>query len=164
MTRIRFDGLAFASQPVSAFPQAAGLRSGHPNETGQWFNPSACTQQGGLPRQAVFAGLQHQIASRNRHDPLFRLSALLTRARFRRPAMIAFFVQIKCELGRAYEVANALSEAEIASEIYSTAGNYDLLVKFYVERGTDIGHFINEKVQVIPGIRDTYTIITFKAF
>ncbi|ETR76501.1 AsnC family transcriptional regulator [Afipia sp. P52-10] len=78
--------------------------------------------------------------------------------------MIAFFVQIKCELGRAYEVANALSEAEIASEIYSTAGNYDLLVKFYVERGTDIGHFINEKVQVIPGIRDTYTIITFKAF
>ncbi len=78
--------------------------------------------------------------------------------------MIAFFVQIKCELGRAYSVANALAEAEIASEIYSTAGNYDLLVKFYVERGTDIGHFINEKVQVIPGIRDTYTIITFKAF
>ena len=59
---------------------------------------------------------------------------------------------------------NALAEAEIASEIYSTAGNYDLLVKFYVERGTDVGHFINEKVQVIPGIRDTYTIITFKAF
>lgn len=78
--------------------------------------------------------------------------------------MVAFFVQIKCELGRAYDVANALAEAEIASEIYSTAGNYDLLVKFYVERGTDIGHFINEKVQVIPGIRDTYTIITFKAF
>jgi len=78
--------------------------------------------------------------------------------------MVAFFVQIKCELGRAYDVANALAEAEIASEIYSTAGNYDLLVKFYVERGTDVGHFINEKVQVIPGIRDTYTIITFKAF
>ena len=77
--------------------------------------------------------------------------------------MVAFFVQIKCELGRAYDVANALAEAEIASEIYSTAGNYDLLVKFYVERGTDVGHFINEKVQVIPGIRDTYTIITFKA-
>ena len=82
----------------------------------------------------------------------------------RRPALVAFFVQIKCELGRAYDVANALAEAEIASEIYSTAGNYDLLVKFYVERGTDVGHFINEKVQVIPGIRDTYTIITFKAF
>jgi DNA-binding Lrp family transcriptional regulator len=78
--------------------------------------------------------------------------------------MIPFFVQIKCELGHAYTVADALARAEIASEIYSTAGNYDLLVKFYVENGTDIGHFINEKVQVIPGIKDTYTIITFKAF
>jgi DNA-binding Lrp family transcriptional regulator len=78
--------------------------------------------------------------------------------------MVPFFVQIKCQLGRAYEVANALAEAEIASEIYSTAGDYDLLVKFYVESGVDIGHFINEKIQVIPGIQNTYTIITFKAF
>jgi DNA-binding Lrp family transcriptional regulator len=79
-------------------------------------------------------------------------------------AMVPFFVQIKCKLGQSYTVANALAEAEIASEIYSTAGDYDLLVKFYVDKETDIGHFINEKVQVIPGIQDTRTIITFKAF
>ena len=78
--------------------------------------------------------------------------------------MIPFFVQIKCELGKSYQVANALAEAEIVSEIYSTAGDYDLLVKFYVDTGTDIGHFVNEKVQVLPGIQDTLTIITFKAF
>ena len=78
--------------------------------------------------------------------------------------MKTFFVQIKCDLGKAYEVASELADAEIASEIYSTAGDYDLLVKFYVESGTDIGHFVNEKVQVLPGIKDTYTIITFKAF
>jgi DNA-binding Lrp family transcriptional regulator len=79
-------------------------------------------------------------------------------------AMAPFFVQIKCQLGKAYEVANRLADAEIASEIYSTAGDYDLLVKFYVDDGTDIGHFINEKVQTIPGIQNTHTIITFKAF
>jgi DNA-binding Lrp family transcriptional regulator len=79
-------------------------------------------------------------------------------------AMVPFFVQFKCKLGQSYAVANALAEAEIASEIYSTAGDYDLLVKFYVDNDTDIGHFINEKVQVIPGIQDTHTIITFKAF
>jgi DNA-binding Lrp family transcriptional regulator len=78
--------------------------------------------------------------------------------------MTPFFVQIKCELGKAYQVANELAESEIASEIYSTAGHYDLLVKFYVDAGTDIGHFVNEKVQTLPGIKDTYTIITFKAF
>jgi DNA-binding Lrp family transcriptional regulator len=78
--------------------------------------------------------------------------------------MVPFFVQIKCQLGKAYEVANKLADAEIASEIYSTAGNYDLLVKFYVPTETDIGHFVTEKVQTIPGIQDTHTIITFKAF
>lgn len=78
--------------------------------------------------------------------------------------MIPFFMQIKCQLGRAYEVANAIADAEIASEIYSTAGEFDLLVKFYVPEGTDIGHFVNEKVQLFPGIQDTRTLITFKAF
>ena len=78
--------------------------------------------------------------------------------------MIPFFIQIKCQLGKSYEVANALADAEIASEIYSTAGDFDLLVKFYVEKDTDIGHFVNEKVQRLPGIQDTRTIITFKAF
>jgi DNA-binding Lrp family transcriptional regulator len=82
----------------------------------------------------------------------------------RRVPMVPFFVQFKCKLGQSYAVANALAEAEIASEIYSTAGHYDLLVKFYVDNATDIGHFVNEKVQTIPGIQDTHTIITFKAF
>ena len=78
--------------------------------------------------------------------------------------MVPFFIQIKCQLGKSYDVANRLADAEIASEIYSTAGEFDLLCKFYVDEKTDIGHFVNEKVQTIPGIQDTRTIITFKAF
>jgi DNA-binding Lrp family transcriptional regulator len=93
-----------------------------------------------------------------------RFWALWTHDSYRRNAMVPFFVQFKCKLGQSYAVANALAEAEIASEIYSTAGDYDLLVKFYVDNATDIGHFVNEKIQVIPGIQDTHTIITFKAF
>ena len=78
--------------------------------------------------------------------------------------MRAVFVQIKCDLGKAYDVANEIADAEIASEIYSTAGDFDLLVKFYVDPSTDIGHFIAGKVQTVPGVADTRTIITFKAF
>jgi DNA-binding Lrp family transcriptional regulator len=78
--------------------------------------------------------------------------------------MQTFFVEIKCALGRTYEVANALAQAEIASEIYSIAGQYDILAKFYVGKDVDIGHFIGEKVHLIPGIVDTRTIIAFKAF
>ena len=78
--------------------------------------------------------------------------------------MRAFFVQIKCDLGKAYQVATAIADAEIASEIYSTAGGYDLLVKFYLNESEDVGHFVSQKIQTVPGIRDTYTIITFRAF
>ena len=78
--------------------------------------------------------------------------------------MRAFFVQIKCDLGKSYLVANAIADAEIASEIFSTAGEFDLLVKFYLNESEDIGHFIAQKVQTISGIRDTFTIVTFKAF
>ncbi len=78
--------------------------------------------------------------------------------------MRAFFVQIKCELGQSYVVATAIADAEIASEIYSTAGGFDLLVKFYLEENDDVGRFVADKVQSIAGIRDTYTIVTFKAF
>ena len=78
--------------------------------------------------------------------------------------MVPFFIQFKCKLGQSYAVANALAEAEIASEIYSTAGDYDLLVKFYLEENQDVGHFVSERVQTIPGIKDTTTIITFRAF
>jgi DNA-binding Lrp family transcriptional regulator len=78
--------------------------------------------------------------------------------------MKPFFVQIKCELGKAYAVATAIADAEIASEIYSTAGGYDLLVKFYLKDGEDVGRFINEKVHTVPGVKDTYTLVTFRAF
>jgi DNA-binding Lrp family transcriptional regulator len=78
--------------------------------------------------------------------------------------MKTFFVQIKCDLGKSYEVASALADAEIASEIYSTAGNFDLMAKFYIGDDEDVGHFVNEKVQVIPGIKDTFTTVTFRAF
>ena len=78
--------------------------------------------------------------------------------------MQTFFVEIKCALGKTYQVASALAEAEIASEIYSIAGDFDILAKFYVDREVDIGHFVGENVQTISGIVDTKTIITFKAF
>ncbi|MGB3500149.1 MAG: Lrp/AsnC ligand binding domain-containing protein [Mesorhizobium sp.] len=78
--------------------------------------------------------------------------------------MQALFVQIKCELGRSYEVASAIADRETASEIYSTAGQWDLLVKYYIEDDVDIGHFVNEQVHSVAGIRDTLTVMTFRAF
>lgn len=78
--------------------------------------------------------------------------------------MQTFFVRIKCDLGKAYKVADEIALREIASEIYSTSGEYDLMVKFYVDDAVDIGHFVAENIHDIPGVRDTYTMLTFRAF
>lgn len=80
--------------------------------------------------------------------------------------MKTFFVQIKCELGRAYQVAAELADQfENASQIYSTSGKWDLLAQFRLEdEEEDIGVFVNERLHKVQGIRDTYTIMVFDAF
>jgi DNA-binding Lrp family transcriptional regulator len=79
--------------------------------------------------------------------------------------MQTIFVQVKCELGEAYRVADAAAQdVEGISEVHSTSGQYDLMMKCYLPDGGDIGHFVTEKIQLIPGVKDTFTIITFKAF
>ncbi len=79
--------------------------------------------------------------------------------------MKTIFVQVKCALGAAYDVAAALVEGvEQASEIHSTSGQYDLLVKCYLDDTTDIGHFVTDRIQTVAGIKDTFTIVAFKAF
>jgi DNA-binding Lrp family transcriptional regulator len=78
--------------------------------------------------------------------------------------MRAVFVQLQCSPGKTYEVADALFEREVASELYSTSGEYDLLMKVYVETEVDIGKFINENIANVPGIVRSLTTLTFKAF
>ena len=74
------------------------------------------------------------------------------------------FVQLQCTPGKTYEVADALFEREVASELYSTSGDYDLLMKIYIDDGVDIGKFISENIANVPGIVRSLTTLTFKAF
>ncbi len=74
------------------------------------------------------------------------------------------FIQIQCAPGKTYEVADELYKREIVSELYSTSGEFDLLMKIYVTEGEDVGKFINEKILDIPGIVRSLTTLTFTAF
>lgn len=74
------------------------------------------------------------------------------------------FVQIRCRPGSTYRVAEAIALREIHSELYSTSGDWDLLMKLYIPEGADIGHFINEQLLDIPDIERSLTTLTFKAF
>jgi DNA-binding Lrp family transcriptional regulator len=78
--------------------------------------------------------------------------------------MNCVFVQLRCRPGQTYKVADKIYETEIASELYSTSGDYDLLMKIYVPDGEDIGKFINDHILGIDGISRSLTTLTFKAF
>lgn len=74
------------------------------------------------------------------------------------------FVQLRCDPGKTYEVADAVYDREIASELYSTSGDYDLLMKVYIPEGADVGRFLNDRLLTIKGISRSLTTLTFKAF
>ena len=78
--------------------------------------------------------------------------------------MKCVFVQLRCKPGKTYEVADAIYKREIASELYSTSGDYDLLMKLYVAEDIDIGKFLNDRVLDIPNIDRSLTTLTFTAF
>ncbi|MBE7184114.1 MAG: Lrp/AsnC ligand binding domain-containing protein [Methylobacterium mesophilicum] len=78
--------------------------------------------------------------------------------------MRAIFVQLQCSPGKTYEVADELYAREVASELYSTSGEYDLLLKVYVENEIDIGKFVNDNIANVEGIIRCFTTLTFKAF
>jgi len=78
--------------------------------------------------------------------------------------MNCVFVQIRCRPGTGYTVADEIAAREIHSELYSTSGNFDLMMKLYIPADQDVGKFINDNVLDIDGIERTLTTLTFKAF
>lgn len=78
--------------------------------------------------------------------------------------MRCVFVQFRCQPGKTYEVADAIYDREVVSELYSTSGDYDLIAKIYIPEEADVGHWLSEQLFSIPGISRTLTTMTFKAF
>ncbi len=74
------------------------------------------------------------------------------------------FIQIRCRPGTTYRVAEEIVLREMHSELYSTSGDYDLMLKLYIPEGEDVGRFINDRLLDIEGIERSLTTITFKAF
>lgn len=74
------------------------------------------------------------------------------------------FVQFRCAPGKTYQVADAIYDREVVSELYSTSGDYDLLAKVYIPEDADVGRYLAENLFDIDGINRTLTTMTFKAY
>lgn len=74
------------------------------------------------------------------------------------------FVQLRCTPGKTYAVAEEIVQKEIHSELYSTSGDWDLILKVYIPEGEDVGHYVNDKLLDVAGIERSLTTLTFRAF
>jgi DNA-binding Lrp family transcriptional regulator len=78
--------------------------------------------------------------------------------------MKAAFVLVKCAQGQVETVANHIMEIDGVSEVHSITGPWDLLVKLYAPEYDHFGELIPGRLQKVPGVRDTETLLAFRAF
>ncbi len=78
--------------------------------------------------------------------------------------MKAAFVLVRADLGKVEQVANGIMEIDGVSEVHSITGPWDLLVKLYAPDYDQFGDIIPDRLQKVPGIRDTETLLAFRAF
>jgi|TARA_B110000027_G_C16056333_1_gene272367 DNA-binding Lrp family transcriptional regulator len=74
------------------------------------------------------------------------------------------FIQIRCKPGTTYKVAENIALLEIHSELYSTSGDFDLMMKLYIPQSADVGKYINDNLLNIEGIERSLTTLTYKVF
>jgi DNA-binding Lrp family transcriptional regulator len=80
------------------------------------------------------------------------------------PMSTCVFIQIRCKPGTTYKVAEDIALLEIHSELYSTSGDFDLMMKIYIPDAEDVGKFINDNLLMIVGIERSLTTMTYKVF
>lgn len=78
--------------------------------------------------------------------------------------MITAIILIDVERGRANEVSEALVALDGISEAYSVAGEADIVAIARVSKHDDLAELIAGKVQGMPGIVETRTLIAFQAY
>jgi len=78
--------------------------------------------------------------------------------------MITAIVLINTAQGRTPEVAQALIDLPGVTEAYSVAGSHDLVAIARVRHHDDLAELVAGRVQKIPGIEATNTLIAFQAY
>ncbi len=78
--------------------------------------------------------------------------------------MVTTVVLAVCDVHRIPETAQAVADIEGVSEVYSVAGDYDLVIMVRVRNHDDLATVVSEKIAKIDGIERTQTLVAFKVF
>ena len=86
------------------------------------------------------------------------------RACYNGPAVIAAVVLIHAERRKIPETAEALLELEEVQEVYSVAGDYDLVAIVRVREYERMADVVPRKLARLPGIMKTTTLMAFQCY
>lgn len=78
--------------------------------------------------------------------------------------MFAAFVLIQAEPSRIADLATELAEVDGVAEVYSTAGDADIVAVVRVRHHDELADVVTRKVACLDGIVDTRTLVAFQAF
>ena len=78
--------------------------------------------------------------------------------------MVAAFVLINAEPRRIAALAQELADVDGVAEVYSTAGDADLVAVVRVRRHDELAEVVTGRLAALEGILDTRTLIDFQAY
>jgi DNA-binding Lrp family transcriptional regulator len=78
--------------------------------------------------------------------------------------MVTALVLIKAATDKVPELAQTMAELEGVTEVFSVAGQYDLVALVRVRENEDLAKVISEKMRKLPGITSSETLIAFKVY
>jgi DNA-binding Lrp family transcriptional regulator len=74
------------------------------------------------------------------------------------------FVLIDAEPGRVADLAVELAELDGVSEVYSVAGQADIVAVVRVRRHEELADVVTRRISQLSGVADTSTLIAFQAY
>ncbi len=78
--------------------------------------------------------------------------------------MVTTVVLAVCDIHRIPETAQAIADLPDVSEVYSVAGDYDLVIMVRVRNHDDLARVVSEQIAKIDGITRTQTLVAFKVY
>lgn len=78
--------------------------------------------------------------------------------------MVTALVLVNLERGKVNEVAEQLLKLDGVSEVFSVAGQYDLVALLRTNTNEQIADLVTAKILEVPFITRTETLMAFKAF
>ena len=78
--------------------------------------------------------------------------------------MVTTVVLAVCDIHQIPETAQQIADLADVSEVYSVAGDYDLVIMVRVRNHDDLAHVVSEQIAKIPGVIRTQTLVAFKVY